>query len=81
MRVVAGVLSGGAFVLGALLLATMAGLAFSGDEAIIAQIEMGVMACAFSLAAICLKPGPKPTQKPTDYYPPPYARCTEMRPP
>ena len=47
-----------AFVLGALMLFWMATLAFSGDEAIIAQIEMGVMACAFFLAAIYLKPGP-----------------------
>ena len=67
MRVVAGVLSGAAFVLGALFLATMAGLAFSGDEAILAQIEMGVMACAFFLAAIYLKPGARPTQKQNDY--------------
>jgi len=47
-----------AFVLGALMLFWMATLAFSGDEGIIAQIEMGVMACAFFLAAIYLKPGP-----------------------
>ena len=67
MRVVAGVLSGAAFVFGALMLVMMMYLAFSGDEAIIAQIEMGVMACAFFLAAIYLKPGPKPAQKPNDY--------------
>jgi hypothetical protein len=67
MRVVAGVLSGAAFVFGALMLVMMMYLAFSGDEAIIAQIEMGVMACALFLAAIYLKPGPKPAQKSDDY--------------
>jgi hypothetical protein len=56
-----------AFVLGALMLFWMATLAFSGDEAIIAQIEMGVMACALLLAAIYLKPGAGSTQKSNDY--------------
>ncbi len=60
-------LSGAAFVFGGLMLLWMMVLAFSGDEAIIAQIEMGVMACALFLAAIYLKPGPKPAQKPNDY--------------
>ena len=67
MRVVAGVLSGAAFGLGALLLAWMATLAFSGNDALLALIEMGVMACGFFLAAIYLKPGAKPAQKPYDY--------------
>jgi hypothetical protein len=59
MRGITGVLSGAAFVFGTLMLFWMMSLAFSGDEAIIAQIEMGVMACALFLAAIYLKPGPE----------------------